>query len=59
MSATTNPIVANPNGNVTAVTDPLTGVVEFTDGDKTYPVFAPIPKNQMKTINSKEGNAGQ
>lgn len=30
MSATTNPIVANPNGNVTATTNPLTGGIEVS-----------------------------
>ena len=33
MSATTNPIVANPNGNVTATTDPITGRVEVSAND--------------------------
>lgn len=35
MSSTTNPIVANPNGNVTAATNPVTGITTLFSGDVT------------------------
>lgn len=41
MSSTTNPIVANPNGNVTATTDPVTGVIDIDPNDSRISIGSP------------------